>query len=103
VAVALVNMYAKCGRVELARGIFGESLGDSCNSWHSMLSLYAHHGHGYQALELFKDMALKGVKVSEMSRCSHSGLFPLGRSILINTVDGHGVSLCVDHFVCMGC
>eukprot|EP00252_Welwitschia_mirabilis_P000939 TRINITY_DN10925_c0_g1_i1.p1 TRINITY_DN10925_c0_g1~~TRINITY_DN10925_c0_g1_i1.p1 ORF type:complete len:141 (+),score=34.03 TRINITY_DN10925_c0_g1_i1:31-423(+) len=41
---SLVNMYAKCGRIEDAEQVFETSPKEDAASWNAMISAYAQHG-----------------------------------------------------------
>ncbi|KAL7124983.1 hypothetical protein ABFS83_14G085300 [Erythranthe nasuta] len=62
VKTALLDLYAKCGRLEMAREIFDE-LGMYRNAvtWNSMISAYARNGDLIAARELFDRMPQKNV------------------------------------------
>nr|GMD97924.1 pentatricopeptide repeat-containing protein At1g14470 [Ipomoea batatas] len=62
VKTALLDMYAKCGNLEMARKIFDE-LGSYRNSvtWNAMISAYARHGNLALAKELFDRMPGRNV------------------------------------------
>ncbi|GAB4848571.1 hypothetical protein Ancab_003277 [Ancistrocladus abbreviatus] len=62
VKTALLDMYAKCGNLEAARGIFDE-LGVHKNSvtWNAMISAYARVGDLAAARELFDTIPMKNV------------------------------------------
>jgi pentatricopeptide repeat protein len=59
---ALVDMYAKCGSIEKARDLFDKMSKRDAVSWTVMIAGCAQNGVGYEALRLFKQMQLAGVK-----------------------------------------
>eukprot|EP01018_Ginkgo_biloba_P001467 Gb_24928 [translate_table: standard] len=59
---ALVDMYAKCERIELARDIFDKMSQRNVVSWTSIIAGYAQNSHAEEALKLFRQMQLAGVK-----------------------------------------
>ncbi|XP_024537528.1 putative pentatricopeptide repeat-containing protein At3g01580 [Selaginella moellendorffii] len=63
VANALVDMYAKCGSLEDARGIFNRMPLHSLVSWTSLMLGYAENGDADQALELFALVRARGCDV----------------------------------------
>ncbi|KAG0470270.1 hypothetical protein HPP92_016970 [Vanilla planifolia] len=77
---ALVDMYAKCGSLEQARQVFDRMIKRDAFSWNSMLFGLGIHGHGKEAILLFRQMLLSGVKPNLVSflgllmACSHQGL-----------------------------
>nr|XP_051207127.1 pentatricopeptide repeat-containing protein At2g46050, mitochondrial-like [Lolium perenne] len=56
VATALLDMYAKCGRVAEARRVFDAMLLRNSVSWNAMIVCYGQHGGGKEALQLFVSM-----------------------------------------------
>ncbi|KAF7823242.1 pentatricopeptide repeat-containing protein [Senna tora] len=78
---ALVNMYAKCGQIEHAYHVFRsishlKNIGD----WNSMISGFAIHGLGHEAIKLFLEMEMAELKPDDitflglLSACNHGGL-----------------------------
>eukprot|EP01018_Ginkgo_biloba_P001571 Gb_40472 [translate_table: standard] len=59
---ALVDMYAKCGIINKARDLFDKMDQRNVVSWTTMIAGYAQNGHGEEALKLFRQMRLAGVK-----------------------------------------
>lgn len=76
----LIDMYAKCGRLDDAMLLFGEVPRRSSVPWNAIISGHGIHGHGAKSLLLFAEMQEEGVKpdhvtfVSLLSACSHAGL-----------------------------
>ncbi|KAG6678772.1 hypothetical protein I3842_14G097100 [Carya illinoinensis] len=56
VGTALVNMYAKCGRVDLARLAFDEMVVKNSISWNTMVNGYMRNGQIEDAIQLFDQM-----------------------------------------------
>ncbi|KAM0884415.1 hypothetical protein ACQ4PT_031011 [Festuca glaucescens] len=83
-ASALVDMYCKCGNVNLAYAVFEKALDKDVTLWTVMISGLAFHGHGTKALDLFWNMQKEGVApngvtlVAVLSACSHAGLLDEG-------------------------
>ncbi|XP_024532085.1 pentatricopeptide repeat-containing protein At1g11290, chloroplastic-like [Selaginella moellendorffii] len=50
---ALVDMYGKCGNLVESRNVFEGIKSRSVISWTSMVTAYARHGHGAEAVELW--------------------------------------------------
>ncbi|PPD89475.1 hypothetical protein GOBAR_DD13595 [Gossypium barbadense] len=79
VGTALVNMYNKCGSIERASKAFREMSARTLISWTSMIAAFAQNGQTQQALQLFEDMRLMGVRpnqvtfVGVLSACAHAG------------------------------
>eukprot|EP01018_Ginkgo_biloba_P034623 Gb_37261 [translate_table: standard] len=61
VANALVDMYAKCGKIECARNLFDKMPQRNVVSWTAMVAGYAQNGHVDEALKLFQKMPEQNV------------------------------------------
>ncbi|XP_059628169.1 pentatricopeptide repeat-containing protein At2g39620 [Cornus florida] len=103
----LIDMYAKCGRLDYSVNIFNEIETKDTVSWNAMLTGYAVHGHGDCALALFSRMQESHVKVdlvsfvSVLSACRHSGLIEEGRKIFNSMREKHFLEPNLEHYACM--
>ncbi|CAA6669191.1 unnamed protein product [Spirodela intermedia] len=85
VQTGLLNLYAKCERIDSARSIFDESPGKNLVSWSAMIGGYARVGMVNEALDLFREMQENGIDpdkvtmVSVISACARAGALSLGR------------------------
>ncbi|TYK18325.1 putative pentatricopeptide repeat-containing protein [Cucumis melo var. makuwa] len=59
-ATAIMDMYAKCGKLVTARNMFDKMPQRNLVVWNSMVSAYSQYGRGAEALRLFVDMELAG-------------------------------------------
>ncbi|KAK1357234.1 Pentatricopeptide repeat-containing protein [Heracleum sosnowskyi] len=59
---ALVDMYAKCGRIEKARSVFDNFGKKDLVTLNVMVSGYVHHRYVEEALELVKEMQVTAIK-----------------------------------------
>eukprot|EP01018_Ginkgo_biloba_P018600 Gb_04680 [translate_table: standard] len=59
---ALVDMYSKCGSIEIARQVFDKMAKRNVVSWSAMIVGYAQNGHSIEALTLCHQMQLAGTK-----------------------------------------
>ncbi|KAJ7540086.1 hypothetical protein O6H91_10G001200 [Diphasiastrum complanatum] len=57
----LVDMYAKCGSVLNARKVFNTMPQHNVFSWTAIISAYADHGQGEEAINLFQQMQQTGI------------------------------------------
>ncbi|KAJ6373011.1 hypothetical protein OIU76_027361 [Salix suchowensis] len=57
---SLIDMYAKCGDIAVAKRIFDSMNPKSLATWNAMISGFAMHGHADTALELFSRMTSEG-------------------------------------------
>ncbi|CAN6455819.1 unnamed protein product [Victoria cruziana] len=83
----LVYMYSACGQAEVAFQLFGEMPKKNLVSWNSVVNGFAQNGRPNEALTLFHQMELEGIKpdgftmVSILSACAELGSMTLGRRI----------------------
>ncbi|KAJ4980809.1 hypothetical protein NE237_031646 [Protea cynaroides] len=107
VSAALVDMYSKCGRLDISIQIFQDSPEKSVASWNSMVAAYGFHSMGKKAIELFHEMRMLGIRatkstfVSLLSACSHSGLIEEGYWYYNHMLDKFGVEPATEHHVGM--
>eukprot|EP01018_Ginkgo_biloba_P003535 Gb_32077 [translate_table: standard] len=62
VGSALVDLYAKCNSIEDAHHVFEKMSQRNVASWNAMIAAYAQNGHPNEALKLFHQMQLAGMK-----------------------------------------
>ncbi|KAL6190044.1 hypothetical protein ACLB2K_036445 [Fragaria x ananassa] len=104
---ALVDMYAKCGFLDKALGIFESMENRDVKSWTAMISGYGVHGEAGNALRLFYRMEEEGCRPNEvtflavLSACSHGGLLREGVWCFENMVRKYGFVPKVGHYGCM--
>lgn len=107
VANALLNMYGKCGNIFNARNLFGRMPHPDVISWTAMMAAYAQSGHDNEALDLFYQMQLEGVKPDKVTftciliACSRSGRVDHGRDFFVSMYPEYGISHSEDHYICM--
>ena len=112
---ALVDMYAKCGRLNDARKVFDHLSSKNLVSWNTMLVGYAQHGLGREALEIYSMMQENKIKPNDntfigvLSACVHIGLVEEGWHYFNSMIRDHGISPRMDHiasvvhlFACRG-
>ncbi|GER49907.1 pentatricopeptide repeat-containing protein [Striga asiatica] len=67
---ALLDMYAKCGHLEMAEAVFARMVDKNVVSWTSMISAYAKHGLVELAEKIFERMPVKNtVSWNSMISC----------------------------------
>ncbi|GAB2242693.1 hypothetical protein Droror1_Dr00019468 [Drosera rotundifolia] len=107
VGSAIIDMYAKSGRIDYASRYFDLMPVKNVYSWNSMISGYARHGQANEALEVFQKMKLVGQSpdhvtfVSVLSACSHSGLVKEGTEHFESMTRQYGLVPRMEHFSCM--
>ncbi|KAJ4976979.1 hypothetical protein NE237_002085 [Protea cynaroides] len=104
---ALIDMYSKCGRVDVARKVFDRIPNKDIVSWNSMIAGYGLHGLGREALMLFHDLQSVYLKPDDvtficlLSACSHSGLVAEGKQWFYSMNCDFNISPRMEHYICM--
>ncbi|XVF59424.1 hypothetical protein PTKIN_Ptkin07bG0274900 [Pterospermum kingtungense] len=103
---ALIDLYARCGNIMVARLLFNYLLEKDAVSWSAMINGYRLHGDARGALELLSSMKLSGVSPdattysSLLSACSHAGLVEEGQRVFDSMVEDR-ISPRTEHYACM--
>ncbi|XP_020589663.1 LOW QUALITY PROTEIN: pentatricopeptide repeat-containing protein At3g16610-like [Phalaenopsis equestris] len=104
---ALIDMYAKCGKIDIASVVFDGMKDRDTITWNVMISAYGIHGFGTKALSLFDSMRAKGFKpdditfISILSACSHSGLVAEGRGCFESMTKVYNIVPRMEHYICI--
>ncbi|KAL3833120.1 hypothetical protein ACJIZ3_007856 [Penstemon smallii] len=84
---ALLNLYGKTGFLNYAANLFKTMEKKDVISWGSVISCYAHHGSGKEALDLFDMMISKGIEpnvvvlISALQACEAIRNLEVGKRI----------------------
>eukprot|EP00253_Pinus_taeda_P001147 PITA_01147 len=92
VGSALVDMYAKCDSIENARKCFDRMPERNTVSWTTMIRAYVHNGHSDEALKLFRQMQVVGLKpdpntfASILPACANLAALDQGKEIHVEII-----------------
>lgn len=106
VNTALIDMFAKCGSVDLAREVFDRTLDKDVVVWSAMIVGYGLHGRGQDAIDLFYAMKQAGVCPNDvtfvglLTACNHSGLVEEGWE-LFHSMKYYGIEARHQHYACV--
>ncbi|KAI3797025.1 hypothetical protein L1987_39715 [Smallanthus sonchifolius] len=104
---ALLNVYAKSGRLTASCEVFKGMKEPDMIAWTAMLAAYAMHGYGRHAIDHFDVMVKKGFEPDHvtfthlLSACSHSGLVNEGEKLFNTMSSVYKVKPRLDHYSCM--
>lgn len=105
---ALLDTYARCGNVAMARLLFERMPGKkSVISWTCLITGLVMQGYGEEAMQLFHKMESTGTKpdgvifVSILYACSHAGLVEEGQYIFDRMSREYGIKPDMEHYGCM--
>ena len=103
----LLEMYIKCGSLEIARELFDIMEDPNVVSCSSLVVGYAQFGCGEKSLELFRRMKSQGVRPNDvtllgvLSACSHVGLVEEGLQLYRNMETEYGIIPTREHCSCV--
>ncbi|XP_004304947.1 PREDICTED: pentatricopeptide repeat-containing protein At3g28660-like [Fragaria vesca subsp. vesca] len=108
IGTALVDMYAKCGCIDLAVEAF-EGMGKrNVVSWSAMIGAYGVHGYATEAISCLERMQVDdGVKpdgvvlLGVLTACNHGGLLEKGKALLDNMKAKYGIVPKHEHYSCV--
>ncbi|XP_077220482.1 pentatricopeptide (PPR) repeat-containing protein [Tasmannia lanceolata] len=104
---ALIDMYSKCGTIDVAREIFDRMTKRDIVSWNAIIAGYGIHGLGTEAVSLFHNLQSTGLKPDDvtficlLSACSHSGLVTEGKHWFFEMSRHFNIVPRMEHCICM--
>ncbi|XP_038701620.1 pentatricopeptide repeat-containing protein At3g49710 [Tripterygium wilfordii] len=104
---ALVAMHSRCGNLRDARRVFDMMPEHNTVSLNSMISGYAQHGIGKEALCLFRQMLEDDIAptsitfISVLSACAHTGKVEDGQKYFDMMKEKFGLEPEAEHYSCM--
>ncbi|XP_020531158.1 putative pentatricopeptide repeat-containing protein At3g23330 [Amborella trichopoda] len=109
VGSVLVDMYAKCGKIESSSRVFEEMQVRNVVSWNAMISGLAQNGHADRAILIFENMKTtrRSTKPNEstfiavLTACCHAGLINRAKTYFQSMVEDYGIGPRLDHYSCM--
>ncbi|XP_042035370.1 pentatricopeptide repeat-containing protein At3g29230-like [Salvia splendens] len=103
----LIDMYAKCGLVECAICVFEGVVEKDLITWNTVINALAVHGHGGEALRVFRKMRGCGEKpdaitfIGILSACSHMGFVRDGLAYFHSMTDEYAIQPKIEHYGCV--
>jgi pentatricopeptide repeat protein len=107
VGTALIDMYAKCGNITMARQLFDRMSKRNVVSWSAMIAGYGMHGLGKDAVMIFTQMLHASMKpnhitfICVLSACSHAGLVDEGWQYFHSMRQDYCITPRLEHYTCM--
>lgn len=106
VNTALIDMFAKCGSLHLARKTFDRARDKDVVMWSAMIVGYGLHGKGREAIDLYHEMKKVGVCPNDvtfvglLTACNHSGLLKEGWEFF-HSMSSYGIEPRHQHYACV--
>ena len=107
IGTALVDMYAKCGALVKAQGVFDRIKIRNIVAWNALIAGYAQVGKDNSVIDLFNRMTEDGIKPDlvtftvVLNACSHAGLVVFGQIYFEALINDYCLVPTRDHFTCM--
>ncbi|XP_057465429.1 pentatricopeptide repeat-containing protein At1g56690, mitochondrial-like [Actinidia eriantha] len=107
VSSVLITMYIKCGDLLKAKQVFDRFSPKDTIMWNSIVTGYAQHGLGEEALQLFHEMYSSGIAADDvtfigvLSACSYTGKVEEGLEIFESMRTKYLVEPETEHYACM--
>ncbi|XWS62975.1 hypothetical protein CRYUN_Cryun06bG0056800 [Craigia yunnanensis] len=105
-ATAFIDMYSKCGDLEMAKWVFHQMISKDVVSFNAMIMGLAMNSEGLEAVSLFskmQDFGLcpnAGTFLGVLCACNHSGLSEEGRQIFLDINSRFSVPPRLEHYAC---
>ncbi|GAV60571.1 PPR domain-containing protein/PPR_2 domain-containing protein [Cephalotus follicularis] len=106
IGTSLVDMYAKCGSIGMAREVFDQMDKKTTATWNAILHGYASNGQAEIAMELFDEMIKSGVRpdsvtfLSLLHACAHAGFVEKGEQLFDLMIKNYKITPKVEHYGC---
>ncbi|RAL45431.1 hypothetical protein DM860_013827 [Cuscuta australis] len=106
---SLIDMYGKCGRLDMSERLFLEMRNKDTVSWNAMLAACSVNGDAGRAMSVFSCMEEEdGFKIdsvsfiSVLSACRHAGMVDEGRNLFWDVMQKkYRIRPGVEHYACM--
>ncbi|KAL3654287.1 hypothetical protein CASFOL_003968 [Castilleja foliolosa] len=104
---ALIDMYSKCGCLDMAEKVFDKMPQRDVICWSTMISGYAMNGDGEGALRLFDEMERSGIRpdsvtfISLFTACSYSDMAQVGLHLLHVMCNVYHIEPKSEHYGCI--
>ncbi|XP_020964555.1 putative pentatricopeptide repeat-containing protein At3g23330 [Arachis ipaensis] len=104
IASSLMDMYAKCGNIKMARYIFDKIEANDMVSWTAIIMGCAMHGHALDAVSFFQQMLMDGVEpnyvafMAVLTACSHAGLVDEAWKYFYSMEQEFGITPGLEHY-----
>ncbi|KAL6901983.1 hypothetical protein ACP4OV_004859 [Aristida adscensionis] len=104
---ALITMYIKCGNLDKAKRVFDVFETKDVVMWNTMITGYAQHGLGEEALHIFDEMRSAGMVpdgityIGALTACSYTGKVKEGRDIFNSMRINSAIRPGAEHYSCM--
>ncbi|KAL0457284.1 UNVERIFIED_CONTAM: Pentatricopeptide repeat-containing protein, mitochondrial [Sesamum latifolium] len=108
-SAAIIDMYAKCGSINLALDMFDQIRGKTTDvsPWNAIICGLAMHGHAEVSLQIFSDLQNRNINLNSitfigvLSACCHAGLVEAGEAHFKSMKTIYSLEPNIKHYGCM--
>lgn len=106
-SAALIDMYSKCGKIQMAKEVFDTVQRNDVSVWNAMISGVAIHGLAADAIAIFTKMEMFIVLPDSitflglLTACSHCGLVEEGRKYFDHMRSRYSIQPQLEHYGAM--
>lgn len=106
-STSLLDMYAKCGRLDMAKRLFDSISERDTICYNAMISGMAMHGEGENAVKLFSEMEEAKIRTDDITflavftACSYAGMAQEGLRLLDKMCKEYNIEPKVEHHGCL--
>ncbi|VYS46660.1 unnamed protein product [Arabidopsis thaliana] len=107
VGSALIDMYAKCGRINLSQIVFNMMPTKNLVCWNSLMNGFSMHGKAKEVMSIFESLMRTRLKpdfisfTSLLSACGQVGLTDEGWKYFKMMSEEYGIKPRLEHYSCM--
>lgn len=107
IIAALIDMYCKCGKVEMGRQVFEAVPRKGVSCWNSMMLGLALNGLEDEVIELFSRLESSHLEpdsvsfIGVLTACNHSGQVDKAREYFSSMKETYKIQPSVEHYGCM--
>ncbi|KAF0919465.1 hypothetical protein E2562_029466 [Oryza meyeriana var. granulata] len=99
---SLIDMYAKCMKMDEAVKVFESLPNITIVSWNILITGFGHEGSCIKAMELLNLMQEAGFEPNEVTYgCSHSGLVDKAMAFFNSMENSYGIIPLAEHYTCL--
>lgn len=104
---SLIDMYSKCGYLDLGLKVFNHMMMKNVVTYNTIISACGNHGLGEQGLNFYEQMKMAGIRPNKvtftalLSTCSHAGLVDRGWFLFNSMINDYGIEPNMEHYSCM--
>ncbi|MED6199693.1 hypothetical protein PIB30_078344, partial [Stylosanthes scabra] len=104
---SLIDMYGKCGFLDLGVKVFNQMMVKNVVTYNTIISACGAHGLGGKGLAFYDQMKVAGIKpnkvtfIALLSACSHAGLVEKAWQLYNSMIHDYAIEPDMEHYSCM--